>query len=180
MYSYTSKFTLQTSLVIRLEINIFGTNVQSSIACRPSSHWTFHLVPLDSPSLWLSSPYLGFSFSIDSFCAVFCQRWLHLTTKVNTIRTHLSCQCLRGGADLSESAETASRAPILTELWPTSQKPLFIPDSPASLDNGRLHLCPIWRLLGPRGVGIWRKHPPATTKSPQNWMWKLLPPRLVE
>ena len=113
-----TNFTLQTSLVIRLEINIFGTNVWSSIARRPSDLWTFYLVPLNSPPLWLSKPHLGFSFSIDSFCAVFCQRWLHLTTKVNTIRTHLSCKYLRGGADLSKSAERASRAPILTELWP--------------------------------------------------------------
>ena len=75
-------------------------------------------MPLYSPpALWHSRPCLSFQFSCGSFCAIFCQRRLYLTTKVGIMRTHLRCQPSRGGADLSNAATAANLPQKLTGLW---------------------------------------------------------------
>ena len=74
-------------------------------------------MPSYSPALWHSRPCLSFQFSYGSFCAIFCQRRLYLTTKVDMMRTHLRCQSSRGGADLSNAATAANLPQKLTELW---------------------------------------------------------------
>ena len=98
---FSNNCTLQTSLVIRLEINIFGTNVWSSISRRPSSHWAFFLVSLDFPALWLSSPHLGFLFSIDGFCAFWpapiCIVAPHNKEQQKICKRRSECKGLRNG-----------------------------------------------------------------------------------